>query len=230
MKQIITLLVLLPLILNARIYNFSGAEDHTIMYIASSVLQKAYTRAGIETQFVFLPLEVSLKRSNSGEDDGEIARIKNITLLYPNLRQVPVEITAVEAVAFSKSTSLNIKNWSDLYGHKVTVIKGVKFIEQSTKNIPREFKPTFAEAFEALENGNTEIVIAPKLTGKSVLYKENYNQIKVVSPTLKRLPLYHFVHKKNSHLIPIIIPVLKKMKESGEIDYIHQAYLRTITH
>jgi len=229
MKQIIGILILLPLLLDARIYNFSGAQNHTIMYIASTILHKAYAKAGIEIKSTFLPLEVSLQRSNSGKDDGEIARIENITLHYPNLRQVPVEVTAVEAVAFSKNSSLNIKKWSDLKNRKVTIIKGVKFIEKSTKSIPREFKATFSEAFEALENGDAEIVIAPKLTGINIIHKKNYEQIKAVSPTLERLPLYHFVHKKNLHLIPIITPVLKKMRESGEIGYLHQAYLRSLT-
>ena len=50
----------------------------------------------------------------------------------------------------------------------------------------------------------------------------------MISSTLEKQKLYHFVHKKNSHLIPIITPVLKKMEQSGEIAYIRNAFLRKL--
>lgn len=227
MKHI--LILLLPFILEARVYTFSGGENNTVMLIASKVLQKAYERAGIETKPLFLTLEESLQRSNSGRTDGELARIKNITRLYPNLRQVPVEIVAVEAIAFSKNSDLDIKKWSDLQGHKLTIVKGTKFIERGTKDIPKQTARTFEEAFRSLHKDETEIVVVPKLAGLSLSYANKYKDIRPVSSALQRLPLYHFVHKKNSHLIPIITPILQDMKESGEIEYIRQSYLRSIT-
>jgi len=229
MKLIFILLTFIPLLLNARVYTFSGGENNTVMLIASKVLQKAYNEAGIEMEPLFLSLEESLKRSNSGETDGELARIEKITQLYPNLRQVPIEIVAVEAISFSKDSSLHIKTWSDLDGHKVTIVKGAKFIEQGTKDIPRKIVLTFEEAFNALHNNETEIVVVPKLAGLRLSYANKYDNIKPISSALQRLPLYHFVHKKNIHLIPIITPILQKMKKSGEIDYIRQSYLRSIT-
>lgn len=215
--------------LEARVYTFSGGENNTVMLIASKVLQKAYAKAGIEMKPLFLTLEESLQRSNSGISDGELARIKNITRLYPNLRQVPVEIVTVEAIAFSKNSALNIQKWSDLQGHKLTIVKGTKFIERGTKDIPKQTAQTFEEAFRSLHKGETEIVVVPKLTGLSLSYANKYKNIRPVSSALQRLPLYHFVHKKNSHLIPIITPVLQEMKDSGEIEYIRQSYLRSIT-
>ncbi len=229
MKHVLILFLLLPFMLEARVYTFSGGEDNTVMLIASQVLKKAYTKAGIDIEILFLPLEESLQRSNSGQTDGELVRIKKITQLYPNLRQVPVEIISVEAIAFSKNSTLHIKKWSDLQGHKLTIVKGTKFIEQATKDIPKEVVLSFQEAFTALAQDKTEILVIPKLAGLRLYYSHEYEDIKPVSSALTRLPLYHFVHKKNSHLIPIITPVLQEMKKSGEIEYIRQSYLRYIT-
>jgi polar amino acid transport system substrate-binding protein len=230
MKIVFILLISCVLILEARVYTFSGGEDNTVMLIASKVLLKAYSKAGIEIKPLFLTLEESLQRSNSGRTDGELARIEKITRLYPNLRQVPVEIVAVEAIAFSKNSSLHIKNWSDLRGHNITIVQGTKFIEQGTKGIAKQTALTFEEAFDALHKDKTEIVVVPKLAGLHLSYANAYQDIKPVSSALQRLPLYHFVHKKNIHLIPVITPVLDEMKKSGEIDYIHHSYLRSITH
>ncbi len=229
MKLILITTILFPFLLHAETYLFSGGKNNLVMIIASKVLEKAYERAGLEMTPLFIPLEESLQRSNSGQTDGELARIEKITKLYPNLRQVPVEIAAVEAVAFSKNSSLSIKEWSDLAGHELTIVKGTKFIEKATENIPRRFVSSFTEAVQALESNTTEIIVIPKLAGLNLNLEAENKNLKVVSGTLKKLPLYHFVHKKNVHLIPIITPVLQKMKESGEIDYIRKAYLRSIT-
>ena len=229
MKQTIIILFILPIILFAQPYVFSGGKDNIVQIIASKILEKAYQKANLEMEPIFMPLEESLQRSNTGKTDGELGRIAKINKLYPNLLQVPVSVASVEAVAFSKDTTLNIQNWDDLIGHKLTIIKGAKFIELGTKGIDKESVISFAEAIERLKNDQTEIVVAPKLAGVGILHKKRYQDIKTVSPTIQRLKLYHFVHKKNSHLIPIITPILQEMKQNGEIDYIRNSYLRSIT-
>jgi len=226
MKKILILLFF-PLILHAESYTFSGGKDNTVHIIASQILIKAYARAGIEVTPLFITLADSLKRSNSGETDGELSRISEITKIYPNLRKVPVSIIYVEAAAFSKNTSLNIKKWSDLKGHKITIIKGAKFIETGTKDIiKRELVDTIDDALKQLVNDETEIIVMPKLSGLSQIYKNKYKDIKEVGPALKKMKQYHFVHKKNIHLIPVITPILKKMEQSGEISYMRGSYLR----
>lgn len=228
MKVLLILLLLSSLNLQARTYTFSGGNDSTVQFIAAKILQKAYSKAGIQIKPAYFPLEESLQRSNSGETDGELVRIEKITELYGNLKQVPVEIIFVEAVAFSKNTSLKIKDWNDLRGHKVTIVKGNKFIEKATQEIPREVAPGFKEALDALVQNKTEIVVIPRLSALQLYYTHDYDNIKPVSDVLQKLPLYHFVHKKNAHLIPIITPILQQMKDSGEIEYIRQTYLKSV--
>jgi polar amino acid transport system substrate-binding protein len=227
MKKIFILL-LFPLILHAESYTFSGGKNNPVHTISSQILVKAYARAGIEMKPLFVTLAESFQLSNSGKTDGELGRIEKIPQIFPNLRIVPVSIAHVEAVVFSKDTSLRIKKWSDLRGHKICIIRGVKFIEKATKDMPRELVVSFEEALKRLDNNETEIVVAPKLGGLSSMYRNKYKNIKMVSSTLEKQKLYHFVHKKNSHLIPVITPILKKMEQSGEIAFMRNAYLRKL--
>ncbi|MCW9048137.1 MAG: transporter substrate-binding domain-containing protein [Gammaproteobacteria bacterium] len=193
--------------------------------IAAEILVKAYKKAGINITPLFLNLQESLQRSNAGETDGEIARISAITQFSPNLKKIPISIISVEAVAFSKNTSLFINNWDDLRKHKLTIVKGAKFIETGTKNFDRNFVATLEEALLLLQSDQTEIIVIPKLASINLIYQKKYHDIKAISNPLERLKLYHFVHKKNRHLIPIITPILKDMKASGEIEFIRRAAL-----
>ncbi len=228
-KTLILALLLLSLSLQAEPYRFSGGSQNIAMLISSKILEKAYSRAGIKIQPVFLNLEESLQQSNAGITDGELARIEQITQLYPNLRQVPISVISVEAVAFSTNPSLIIDRWDDLQGHKVAIIKGAKFIEIATAKLPVEKVLTPQEAFERLDKGLVEIVVVPKLAGWSIIHKKRYRNIRMVSASLKKMKLYHFVHKKNSHLIPLIYPHLKKMQKTGEISYIRDVQLRRLS-
>ena len=177
---------------------------------------------------IFLQLEESLQRSNAGLTDGELSRIKNITAIYKNLVIVPVPLITVTAVAFSKDKTINITSWKDLQNYRVTIVKGAKFIEKGTANIEKTFSLSFQDAFSSLQNGQTDIVVIPKLSGLKINIENGYKNIHIVSKALKSLDLYHFVHKKNTHLIPLITPILQTMKENGELDYWKKSYLNGI--
>jgi len=217
--------MLSPLVLNAESYTFSGGKNNLVHQIGAKVLVKAYKKANLHMTPLFLTLQESLQRSNAGDTDGEIARISAITLFSPNLNKVPVSIISVDAVAFSKNTSLFINNWNDLRGHKLTIVRGVKFIETETTEIDRNFVETHEDALQLLQTNQTEIIVIPKLASINIIYQKKYHHIKPISKSLKRLKLYHFVHKKNLHLIPIITPILQEMKKSGEIEFIRRTEL-----
>jgi len=226
MKQL--LLMIFPFVLLAQTYTFSGPAENVVQSVSGIILKKAYDRANISVNIIFQQAEASLQASNAGETDGEIARIKKIAKLYPNLRIVPVELTFVVAVAFSKDDTIKISKWSDLQDFDITIVKGTKFIEKGTKGFKKKLALGFKEAFDKLNENTTQIVVIPKKAAVKMMLRDKYCEIKSVSPVLQRLSLYHFVHKKNAHLIPIIQPILQKMKDSGEIKYINSSYLRTI--
>ncbi|RDH86079.1 MAG: hypothetical protein DIZ80_01010 [endosymbiont of Galathealinum brachiosum] len=228
-RTLILTLLLLPLPLTAESYLFSGGSRNVAMTIASEVLIKAYSNAGIDIEPVFLNLEESLQQSNAGITDGELARIEKISDIYQNLMQVPVSIVSVEAVAFSKKPSLLIDKWEDLRDHKVVIIKGAKFIETATEHLPVQKALSAQGAFDRLNKGLVDIVVLPKLAGWSIIHRKKYKNIRMVSASLKKMKLYHFVHKKNRHLIPVITPHLKEMEKTGEISYIRNTQLRRLS-
>ena len=227
MKQVF--LLLFPFLLLAQTYTFSYANENVAMAIASKILIKAYERANISIQVISFSSERSLNASNSGQVDGEVARIADISKLYPNLVQVPVSLVDVEAVAFSKTPNLYISKWDDLKKYDFTIIKGTKFIEKSTQAYDKDYVSTFIQAFDALKDDKTDLIVVPKKAAIRLCLRAQYKDIKRISPVLKKLKLYHFVHAKNTHLIAKILPILEQMKKSGEINYIEKSYLRSLT-
>jgi len=225
LPPILFTLLFCPLRSQGESYNLSSGKNNLIQSISATILVKAYERIDIEIKPVFLNLQDSLQQSNAGITDGEVARVSTITKFTPNLRKVPVPIMFLDAVAFSKNTSIKINDWDDLRNYKFTIVKGVKFIETATKQYERREAKNYLEALELLQSGKTEIVVTSKIAFVNLIYSKKYHNIKAVSESLKRLQLYHFVHKKNSRLIPIITPVLQGMLDSGELAHIRKAQI-----
>lgn len=230
MTKYVFLLLLISNILLSKTYVFSGGTKATMHVITQKILLKAYSEANISTKFIYTNLEQSLINSNNGTYDGEIARIKDITKKYKNLVIVPISTITIEAIAFSKNKNLHIKSWDDLKNKNFLIVRGVKFIENATKDIKKEYADSFSEALKMLNDDKIEIVVVPKLSGLTSIYQNQYKDIKMVSKSLKSVDLYHFVHKKNKHLVKILTPILQKMQDRNEMLYIKRSYLRSLTH
>ena len=93
---------------------FSGIEGSVNSEISMQVLERAYQQLGIAVVYKPLPGERSLHTSNSGEVDGEVFRIANVSKKYTNLIQIPTSINSIEAVAFSKDENLKLDGWQSL--------------------------------------------------------------------------------------------------------------------
>ncbi|MDF1880861.1 transporter substrate-binding domain-containing protein, partial [Sulfurimonas sp. MAG313] len=193
--KIFMILLWTALILNAREIVLNADEGNMVQSTNAEILKRAYASLGIDLKIVSHSLSKSLMLSNSGQLDGEPGRIKKISKKFPNLVRVPVPINYVEAIAFGKDNEVMIKKWQDLKAYKIGVIKGVKFIEGPTKKMNKVSYNSFKEAFKALDDGLIEIVVAPKVTGKFIIETQGYKDIYKVSRSLKRLHLYHFLHK-----------------------------------
>ena len=228
MKYLILIFLIIST-LNAKTYVATGGKNNPVHIISSKILEIAYQRAGLDFSPRFVQLNKSLELSNNGEVDGELARVKTINKEYKNLLIIPVSLISVQAIAFSKNKNIKIKSFNDLKNYNFTIIKGAKFIEKRTKDMKRNLVDNFQDAFDDLHNDKIEVIVVPKLAGLKALFFNNYYDIKAISEPLESLKLYHFVHKKNAHLIPILTPILKTMQETGEISYWHDSYLRSIS-
>lgn len=71
--------------------------------VSQAVMKEAYKQLDISVSITELPAERALIESNAGRSDGEVNRIDDLEANYPNLVRVPVSVTRIEAVVFSKT-------------------------------------------------------------------------------------------------------------------------------
>jgi ABC-type amino acid transport substrate-binding protein len=207
---------------------FSAPDDAAIQKVSEQVLTEAYGNIGSTFSIKFFPNARSLLIANSGELDGEISRIEGLEKKFINLVRIPVAINYIEANSFVLNSNVHItaSNWEDLRKYSLVCVNGVHFITQNLEKFKIEcnYVTTFPQALEVLRLGRVDIAVLPKITGVALL-KEEANDIIMIDKPIITMNLYHYIHKKNKDIIPVLQAELIKMQASGRIESIRKHYL-----
>jgi polar amino acid transport system substrate-binding protein len=210
----------------------SAIENEQTHTIAAAILLEAYRRIGYISEFDFLPARRALEWAASGRHDGDVARIAGTQKNFPNLIPVPTPVVHFKGVAFAKNGNIKaISNWKDLQSLNIGVIRGIRYSTIGTKGMQPLFAKNMGHLFQLLDGGRIDVAIAVQDAGL-VEVKQNFPNrgILIVSNPLYSAPLFHFVHKKNRQLVPLLDKALFEMQEKGETDDIYNRVLFKLMH
>jgi polar amino acid transport system substrate-binding protein len=185
--------------------------------LAYLVLEEAYKRIGITLKNELYPSLRSLEKSNSGETDGETMRIKGIDEKYPNLVMVPEPVYELDFVAVVKDTKFEVNGPESLEPYTLGHENGIIFIEKMVEKINPKSVETVKNGellIKKIDSGRTEVGIMSRDTAEKTI-KETALDVTILEPPLSKLPLYHYLHKDNTHLLEKLSNSLKEMKEDG---------------
>ena len=190
-----------------------------------AVVREAYKRLGIEIIVQHLQGKEALESSNSGKVDGEVQRIDGITRTFTNLVQVPIPVNYLQGTAFSKRYNFPIKGWFSLEAYRIGIVKGIIFAKQGTQGMDVKVAETYEELVAMLKTGEVDVAVMPRINGLVALKKHKSKDIKELEGVLETLFLYHYLNKKNKHLVPKLEKELKRMLLDGTTWQIrHQVY------
>ncbi|RED49854.1 substrate-binding periplasmic protein [Aestuariispira insulae] len=208
----------------------SGIEKSSYATISERVMREAYGRMGITVEFSGLPAERALVVADSGRVDGELYRIKNVHLKYPNLIMLPVPIGIMEGIAITTDPGIELKNWDDLGHYSVCIRTGVKFAEAGTRHLQVQTVNSNELMFQMLGLERCDVIVLARLTSIALAQEFSRRENKPVQyHLLQTYPLFHYLHKKNAHLVPELTTVLEAMKSEGRIAAIRAAYIEEIS-
>lgn len=198
--------------------------------IAMCLLKEAYRQIGIAVTFNAFPTTRSLKLSNSGAYDGEASRILAAQQTYPNLIPIMTPTLNMRATAFTiKHTNFKPEGFASLAPYRVLIHKTVIFFENGTKNLPNVIKASdFDAPFKMLKKDRGDIIATAYLAGISRLRSLKMDNVVALKPPIVEVPLYHFLNKKHTKLVPLISQQMIRMQKSGRIEQIYQQYVEQL--
>jgi len=213
---LLTLLVMAGPIYGQQSLVLSSTRNQ-LAVVSGKVLSEAYQRLGIKVHIDAFPAGRSLIMSNNGDVDGEVYRVKGIEKTYENLVMVPVAVNQVEVVVFTKGVTFSVTGWDSLKPYTIGIRRGSTFIEKKT--IGMKVKPVtkIEQLFLMLDLGRNDVIVTSRLAGLMAMKELNIKGVHILEPSIVTKNVYHYLHKKNSHLLSDISGVLQDMENEGRI-------------
>ena len=190
--------------------------------------QESLRRIGVDLKLVSLPSERSLTAANLGEVDGEGLRVGGLggpDGPYPNLIQVPERFVRISFVAFSKNATISLDNgWDSLKPYRIAFINGWKMFEanaQGARVVNKVDKPE--QLFRMLDEGRVDLVLYTHADGLLLARNLGLTSVAPLSPALKEVDMYLYLHKKHQALVPKLTQAIRDLKADGSYSRILSA-------
>ena len=190
--------------------------------------QESLRRIGVDLKLVSLPSERSLVAANLGEVDGEGLRVGGLGgpgTPYPNLVQVPERFVRISFVAFSKDATISLDNgWDSLKPYRIAFINGWKMFEanaQGARVVNKVDKPE--QLFRMLDEGRVDLVLYTHADGLLLARNLGLTSVAPLSPALKEVDMYLYLHKKHQALVPKLTQAIRDLKADGSYNRILSA-------
>ncbi|NOH70925.1 transporter substrate-binding domain-containing protein [Vibrio pectenicida] len=161
-------------------------------------LKAIYKGAGLEAKFTYLPNERAIQSVIEGRYDALDMRVSRLEE-RKELIKVNVPLASFDVYLFS----IEDKFYNSLDEAKDETI--VSFHGTRYTKVLEDYKHLYLvhkakQAALMLREGRVKLWLAPEVS--YLFIKEQFPQIKVVSPMIARGNLYHYIHVSNSHLLP----------------------------
>ena len=191
----------------------SGVGDSAETTAARAVIGEAYRRVGLELVFRSFSGPDALIASNSGEVDAELQRIDGVTRSFSNLIQVPIPINYLQGAAFSKKYEIPIRGWTSLEPYTIGIVRGILFAEEGTQGMDVRVAGSYGGLARLLEDEEVDVAIMSQINGR--YFFNGSEEVEEMEGILEILFMYHYVHKKNKHLVAPLGAELKAMLLDG---------------
>ena len=191
------------------------------------IYTEVFRRMDISMSMTYLPLKRGFKQVTAGKFDGETTRIRAYEDTHPTLVRVKESLYSTNVSAFALNFfTAKLNGWNSLKGsdYKVEYPRGMLLSEINLKKVVQTKKlsnvTTAQQGLKKILRYRTTVYIDDELVVFPLLDKFRttyHNAIEKVG-VMESVPLYMYIHKKNSFLEPRLSKVIKEIKEEGLIE------------
>jgi len=200
---------------------FAQINDTPDQVIGAEILKVAYQRLGIPIDILSVPGKRALIESSNGRLAGEVHRIYRVGEDYPTLVRVPTSINYIEPSVFSNNKVFSVTGCKALKAYIIGRTRGVRHAEVCTQGMANiKVYNDSRVLMENLKLNRVELAITAKINGIIHLTNLGQHSITVLTPPLKKMPVYHYLHDQHKDLIPKIDKIFRFMLEAGELESI----------
>lgn len=205
----------------------SSGKTYTISYSPGTFFhqhvkdqaRRVYQEAGLKAKFVSLPHNRSLFSANDGSVDGDVGRVPSVEEKYPNLRRVQGKLLDLNGIAYTTNDKLTVYSENLLADYKVGYVLGVRWTEKLMRKHDGIAVRDYPALIRMLLEERVDLILATEASANAVIERlgERSTKIRKLRPYVFSAPIFHYVHKSNAGIIPILERAIITLKEKGEL-------------
>lgn len=200
--------------------NKSGASA-----VAALLLAEIYRRADLTLRIEVLPPPRAGHQTVQGSADGELIRIQSYGDEHPQLLRVEPAYYRASVRAYAMPASnATVRNAEDVKRYSTGAIRGMAYVAKITENHPSlTLTQSPQQLFRMLAAGRVELALSTSQAAQSAMLALGLKDI-VASPELVRFELFHYLHASRKELAPRLGQIIRKMRDSGELEQLIQQH------
>lgn len=186
--------------------------------VAANLLREIAARAGLALAITPLPVARASQMAQSGELQGEVARLAAYAASQPQLLRVePGYYQLRSAVFCRRDRRLPITRVADLQGHSVGIIRGAAHARQLTADVTQVIEVDDAhQLFTMLDAGRFELAVDSAINGQHLLGLHPFPQLQQLV-VLAEQPLFVYLRPERRAQGERLAATIRSLKASGEL-------------
>ena len=200
-------------------------RDNPYHSAMAKVVVQAYKNLGIEVELLPLPGKRSLKLSNRGLIDGEVARIEGLEQHHQELIPIPVVLGRIRGMVVTHNyPDFVVNGWQSLIGYRVAAPLGAFWSEQAPAELKLQYVDTASSSMtRMLEQGYSDFALIGSASKIEAL-RRSEGKLRVLEPALIEYPFYHYLNRSKQKLAEAIHAELQRMRLDGSLSKLRDRY------
>ena len=183
--------------------------------IAFRFLCAAYQEMGVAIEVQSYPAERAVVVANSGATAGVLTRMEGLEGIYPNLVRVPVPVSYLDTMAFTRDPDLKVSGWESLRPYRIVFMRGNKLAEQKTAGMNVVTVTSPEQGFQMLMADRADVVVESRDVWFE-MRRMHVEGVQMREPPLMTLPTYHYLNKRyDEDRVPRLAAILKRLHDNG---------------
>jgi len=196
--------------------------------VVERVVSEALSRRGLSAQFNKMPLLRSINMSNEGALDGELLRIADAAKSFQNLVPVPTPVAMTHVAIYGNDPALVNLPRQELAKLKVGLTRGTLILVKHSEGMSVTDTQTLGTTLAMLKNKRFDIAMMIYVDAELEIAKNNMTGFARRPSYWASEPVYFYLNKKHSALVPTIDSALQEMQKAGLINKYYAEGMRKI--
>lgn len=182
----------------------------TSIEYAQVIIEKVYTKLGIEHSFVKYPHNRSIYLLETGETDSEVCRYGDFEEKYKNLIKVtPPIITSGVAIYYKKEELKDINTLKKIKKYSVGSMQGAGYTKKLNKFIDSVDINRIESLFKMIQQNRIDFIAFPEIEFQEKIKEYKLKRLYIPEVDI-HLKCHHYINIRHKKIAPLISKELEK--------------------